>query len=281
VAYRNVGALAVREWGVSSDPGILLWPGLGFDSTYFLASASLLSGRIVAVDPPGFGRSPAPTVYSYEQLVESAVEVVRVCDCRAMVGHSIGGDVALGVAAEPPSNLGAVVLIDGGYLEPADAVELGMPDGSDRDEMVAYMREQQARFADWEAARTAFATLLDPEELTPAFEAAFRETFIELDGELRQAASPELLTDALMPFMTDPFDVRALASSIAIPTLLIAAGLPTRVRSTKQQAWERFAAMSPLIDVHVAEGWGHNPLLTASNDCAAVINAWLSRQLPA
>ena len=279
MAYRNVGALVVREWGVSSDPGILLWPGLGFSSTYFLASASLLSGRAVAVDPPGFGRSPAPPAYSYEQLVGSAAEVVRVCDCRAMVGHSLGGDIALSVAAEPPSNLRAVVLVDGGYLEPADAVELGMPGGSDRDEMVAYMREHKARFADWEAARTALATLLETEELTPALEVAFRETLTEVDGELRQTASPELLTDALMPFMTEPFDVRALASRAAIPMLLIAVGLPSHVRSTKQRAWEKFAALPPLIEVHVAEDWGHNPLLTAPNDCAALINAWLSEYL--
>lgn len=195
--------MGLREWGLRSDPGVLLWPGLGFSSAYFVGSAELFCGRAVAVDPPGWGPSPKPAAYSYDLLVEAAVDTIRVCDCRAMVGHSLGGDIALGVAAEPPSSLRAVVLIDGGYLEPADAVELGMPDGSDRNEMVAYMREHQARFADWEAAGTAFANLLDTEELTPACEAAFRETLIEVDGGFRQAASPELFADALMPFMTD------------------------------------------------------------------------------
>ena len=185
VAYREVGELAVREWGDPAEPGILLWPGMGFTSAYFAGSASFLPGRSVGVDPPGWGRSPVPSGSSYDHLVGLAVEAIRACDCWAMVGHSLGGDIALGVAGDPPPGLRAVVLVDGGYLEPADRVELGAPDAPDREAMVAAMREAEARFPDWESARAAIAQFVGTEELTPATEAAFRGTLTEVGGELR------------------------------------------------------------------------------------------------
>jgi pimeloyl-ACP methyl ester carboxylesterase len=279
VAYRSAGELAVREWGDPTEPGILLWPGLGFSSAYFLGSASLLPARAVAVDPPGWGRSPAPPSYSYEDLVGHAIEAIHVCDCRAMVGHSLGGDIALAVAVDPPPGLGAVVLVDGGYLEPSDGVELGLPDGSDRDAMVAFMREGEARFPDWESARGEIARLVGTDDITPATEAAFRETLTEADGELREAAPPEQSADMLMAFVTHPIDVGARAAAVRVPTLLIAAGLPPEVRGIKQRAWERFVATSPLIELQVAEGWGHHALLATPAECTAVISAWLSPHL--
>jgi pimeloyl-ACP methyl ester carboxylesterase len=279
MAYRKVGELAVREWGDPAEPGILLWPGMGFTSAYFAGSASFLPGRSVGVDPPGWGRSPAPSSYSYEHLVGLAVEAIRACDCWAMVGHSLGGDIALGVADDPPPRLRAVVMVDGSYLEPADRVELGAPDAADREAMVASMREAEARFPDWESARGEIAKFVGTEELTPATEAAFRETLTEVDGELREAAPPERAADMLMSFTSATTDVRARAAAVCVPTLLIAAGQPPESREIKQRAWESFAATSPLIELHVAEDWGHNALLATTRECTAVISAWLSPHL--
>jgi pimeloyl-ACP methyl ester carboxylesterase len=193
-----------------------------------------------------------------------------------MVGHSLGGDIALGVADHPPPGLRAVVLVDGGYLEPADRVELGAPDAADREAMVASMRQAEARFPDWESARGEIAKFIGTEDLTPATEAAFREMLTEVDGELREAAPPERSADLLMSLNRAAIDVRARAAAVQVPTLLIAAGQPPEFREIKQRAWESFAAASPLIDVHVAEDWGHNALLATTQECTAVIGAWLS-----
>jgi pimeloyl-ACP methyl ester carboxylesterase len=279
MAYRNVADLAVREWGDPAESGILLWPGMGFTSAYFAGSASFLPGRSVGVDPPGWGRSPMPSSYSYEHLVGLAVEAIRACDCRAMVGHSLGGDIALGVADDPPPGLRAVVLVDGGYLEPVDRVELGAPDAADREAMVASMRENEARFPDWETARGEIAKFVGTEELTPETEAAFRESLTEIDGELREAAPPERAADLLMSIASAAIDVRARAAAVCVPTLLIAAGQPPESREIKQRAWERFASASPLIELHLAEDWGHNSLLANTQECAAVMSAWLSPHL--
>jgi pimeloyl-ACP methyl ester carboxylesterase len=279
MVYREVGELAVREWGDSAEPGILLWPGMGFTSAYFAGSASFLPGRSVGVDPPGWGRSPAPSGYSYEHLVGLAVEAIRACDCWVMVGHSLGGDIALGVADDPPPGLRAVVLVDGGYLEPADRVELGAPDAADREAMVASMREAEARFPDWESAREWIAQFVGTEELTPATEAAFRESLTEVDGELREAAPPERSADLLMSLTSAGIDVRARAAAVCVPTLLIAAGRPPESREIRQRAWERFASASPLIELHVAEDWGHQALLATTQECTAIASAWLSPHL--
>ncbi len=129
------------------------------------------------------------------------------------------------------------MLVDGGYFEPADRVQLGMPDGSSLAAMVAFMRASESRFPDWQAARASIAAYLGTDEVTPAAEAAFRENMIEVDGELREAAPPERSAALFMPFMTDPVGVRARAAAVAVPTLLI-------------------------------------------DDCAAVIDEWLSLRLP-
>lgn len=279
IAYRQVAELAVREWGDPAEPGILLWPGMGFTGAYFAGTAALLPGRSVAVDTPGWGRSPTPSSYSYERLVGLAIETIRACDCAAMVGHSLGGDIALGVANDPPPGLRAVVLVDGGYLEAADRTDLGAPDTTDREALVASMRQAEARFPDWESARGEIAKFVGTDELTPAAEAAFRETLEEVDGELREAAPPERSADLLMSFTSGAGEVGARAAAIKVPTLLIAAGQPPEAREIKRRAWERFAAASPLIELHVAEDWGHNALLATPQKCAAVISAWLSPHL--
>jgi pimeloyl-ACP methyl ester carboxylesterase len=279
MAYRKVGDLAVREWGDTAGPGILLWPGMGFTSAYFAGSAPLLPSRSVGVDTPGWGRSPVPSSYSYEQLVGLAAEAIRACDCRAMVGHSLAGDIALGVAADPPPGLRAVVLVDGGYLEPADRVALGAPDAADREAVVAFMRQGEARFPDWETARGEIAKFVGTEELTPETEAAFRESLTEIDGEFREVAPPERAADLLTSITSAAIDVRARAAAVRVPTLLIAAGQPPESREIKQRAWERFAAASPFIELHVAEDWGHNALLANTQECTAVIGAWLSPHL--
>jgi pimeloyl-ACP methyl ester carboxylesterase len=218
------GFFCGRGWG---SPG----PTLQAARRFFPVARSAWTRRV-------WGRSPALSSYSYEHLVGLAVEAIRACDCWAMVGHSLGGDIALGVADDPPPGLLAVVLVDGGYLEPADRVELGAPDAGDREAMVASMREAEARFPDWETARGEIAKFVGTEELTPETEASFRESLTEIDGELREAAPPERAADLLMSITSAAIDVRARAAAVRVPTLLIAAGQPPESREIKQRALE-------------------------------------------
>ncbi len=273
VVERLIDGVAVSQWGERRAPGVLLWPGLGATGDYFTQAAPLIPGRAVAVDPPGFGRSPPLEPLSYERLVELAASLVADCDCRAIVGHSLGADVALGVAAQPPDGLRAAVLIDGGYLDAAARAQLGVPTGASRPELIAWVSANAPSFPDWDTAVRELAAMFGCEP-NPALEAYARRVLVEVDGEVRRdERHPERLADLLLAIVNQ--DLRARARSVAVPTLLIACAQPPATRPIREPAWREFAQASPLIEVHVAENWGHNPLLHDLDGSTALIAGWL------
>jgi pimeloyl-ACP methyl ester carboxylesterase len=268
--------IAVREWGDPGQAGILLWPGLGSTAAYFSALAPLLPGRVLAADPPGFGRSPPPDVYSYEGLVDAARAVIVEHGCQALVGHSLGADLALGVAAEPPDGLKAVVLIDGGYLDAATRGALGLPTDASRADLTAWMAENSPRFPDWDTAIREIGAMWEA-AATPEVEEAVRDAFVEVGGEVRQAAPPDRLADLLLAFLHEDIDDRARGTKM--PTLLIACGQPRERAAIKRPAWEVFAQASPVIELRVADEWGHNPPLQDAAGTARMIAEWLGPYL--
>jgi pimeloyl-ACP methyl ester carboxylesterase len=194
-----------------------------------------------------------------------------------MVGHSLGAYLAVALAAEPPPGLRAVVLIDGGYLSPGDLAELGWPDAqADRAELIAWLAKSVVRFPDWATAIREVAVMFDC-DVTPTLEAYLREVLVEVDGEVREAASPERLADLLVA--ARGHDIPALACDIAVPTLLIACGKPPAHRAVRQNAWQRFADASPKTELHVAETWSHNPIIQDPEASSNVIADWLQTHL--
>jgi pimeloyl-ACP methyl ester carboxylesterase len=106
---------------------VLYWHGIGLRSraslTLECAPALAERGlRIVAVDVPGWGRSPpldrrryAPTELA--DLAAAALDALEV-DRAAFMGFSWGADVGLHVAASHPDRLTSLVLLDAGYSDP-------------------------------------------------------------------------------------------------------------------------------------------------------------------
>jgi len=275
VERRLVEGVAVREHGDPAAPGVLMWPGLGSTSAYFDAVAEAMPGRAVAVDPPGFGGSSPLEPCTTERLVELADSVIGACGCQAMVGHSLGAYLAVAVAADPPAGLRAIVLIDGGYLNVDEMVALGQPPTSaGRSELIAWLRQHRLRFPDWETAIRAVAEMIFASNVTPELEAYLRAELVEVDGEIWDPASPERMADLLIAARSR--DVPSLARYIAIPTLLIAcAKQQLEHRALAESAWQRFAGASPQIDLHVAETWGHNPILQDPEAASRLIADWL------
>ena len=73
-------------------------------------------GRVIALDLPGFGRSgPPPGGYSIEAFVDAIAELVRQLDLPrvVVVGHSLGGPLAVRLAQRHPDMVDAVVLAAG------------------------------------------------------------------------------------------------------------------------------------------------------------------------
>jgi pimeloyl-ACP methyl ester carboxylesterase len=276
VAERLIGGLAVREWGNPAEPGILLWPGMGATGAYFDSLAPVLPWRGVAVDPPGCGGSPPLDPCALGHLVGLARGVVDACGCRAVVGHSLGGYVATGLAANPPAGLRAAVLIDGGFLEAEDYVALGLPVTSGRSELVAWMEANQAHFPDWDTAFGALAAMIGS-EVTAALRGYVRDVLVEVGGEVRERASPESMANLLLGVLDQ--DVGARARHVQIPTLLIACGEPADRRAIREQAWSRLAEVSSLIDLQVVEDWRHNPILQDPERATSMIVGWLERHI--
>ena len=276
VRERFVAGVGVREWGDSDEPGILLWPGLGASGAYFAGVAEALPGRAVAVDPPGFGRSPPLAPCTYARLVEVAAAVVEECDCRAMIGHSLGAYLGVGVATQPPPELRAAVLIDGGFLDVHGMAALGMPITAGSATLAAWMQANAPRFADWDTAIGELAKMFGAAP-TPVFAAYARELLAEVDGEIRDPSPPERLAELVLAVVRE--DAPAQAERIAVPTLLIASAHPAASRTVRENAWQPFADASPLIELHVAENWGHNPILQDPNAAAALITNWLEPHL--
>jgi pimeloyl-ACP methyl ester carboxylesterase len=276
VSERVVQGLAIREWGSPGEPGVLLWPGMGWTSGYFAGVASALAGRVVAVDPPGFGLSEPPAAYAFQTLLEQAAAVLKACDCHAVVGHSLGANIAVGLAAAPPPGLRAAVLIDGGFLDAAGLAQLGMPATASRAELVEWMAANELRFPDWASAIGQLAAMIGTTP-TPAIEAYLRGLLIERDGEICDPSVPDRLADMLLAVLEA--NAPALAPNVAVPTLLLACGQPPEHRAERQAAWERFAGDSPMIEVVVAEQWGHNPILQAPTESSELIGGWLRSRL--
>jgi pimeloyl-ACP methyl ester carboxylesterase len=268
--------VALREWGEPGQPEVLLWPGLGSTGAYFGAVAGALPGRAVAADPPGFGGSAPLEPCTFEHLVEVARATVSDRRCTAMVGHSLGAWVALGVGSDPPEGLRAIVLIDGGYMAARDLVATGLPVLSGRAEMVAFMQANELRFPDWGTAVRELAKMFLAEP-NPAFAAYVHDVMVEVDGEILESSNPERQADSVLALLGA--DVLALGAALKVPALLVASGQPERSRPLREKAWQDFVAASPLVELHVEDDWGHNPVLQFPEATGSLIGAWLERYM--
>jgi pimeloyl-ACP methyl ester carboxylesterase len=103
-----------REWG-DGAPVVALHP-LGLDSSGFEGFGRALARRglrTIAVDLPGFGRTPAPPMpLRPAVLAEPVIELARSLDSPPIaLGISLGGRVALEAALRAPDAFRAVIAI--------------------------------------------------------------------------------------------------------------------------------------------------------------------------
>ena len=73
------------------------------------------SFRVIRIDIPGHGKSPAiGYVHDMEMLAEMVMVLVKKLKLRkvCLVGHSLGGYLALAVAEKYPDNISKLVLIN-------------------------------------------------------------------------------------------------------------------------------------------------------------------------
>jgi pimeloyl-ACP methyl ester carboxylesterase len=128
---RNGASLAYEDVGMGSQP-IIFVHGWSCDHTAFEKQSKFFdrSHRVVSVDLRGHGESDAPD--EDYTMASFADDLAYVCTELGLVkptvvGHSMGGNVALELAARHPTIAGSIVLIDSVVFPPQsfrDALQL-------------------------------------------------------------------------------------------------------------------------------------------------------------
>jgi pimeloyl-ACP methyl ester carboxylesterase len=116
-APAQVGTLTVQTQGTHGRPVILI-PGLGSGAWVWkqVVPALARDHLVYTVTLAGFDGTPAPQGGDYLAQAERSLEKLiaeRHLDKPVLVGHSLGGTLALKLASEQPQLLGGVVAVDG------------------------------------------------------------------------------------------------------------------------------------------------------------------------
>jgi pimeloyl-ACP methyl ester carboxylesterase len=124
VPYAEVGGLQLYyERAGSGEPELLFVPGWCCDHTAFQPQFDHFARRhaVTALDPRGCGRSDRPD--DGYTIRDFADDVAGLCkeggiEKPVVVGHSLGGMIAVELAARHPSVPRALVLVDPGPIDP-------------------------------------------------------------------------------------------------------------------------------------------------------------------
>lgn len=271
----------VREWG-SEGPPIFFWHALGDHTSLQLVDAAPIlvdefGYRVMGVDAPGFGGSPRlpDERYQIPALIELAHDLLDTLGLDPVVwaGSSWGGIIGVQFAAAHPERLAALVLVDGGYLDPEHE------HGDSLDAARAYWRRQPGwRFPSWDAvladARGAFP------RWSPGMEEYVRSAYREENGEVVSTVGPDVYAAAMYGIdRSPPSSVHARLASIGVPVLLLGATEPPKENVRRIEWRARFSKTVPHAEVRILHGAPHLMLEARPEETARAIGEWL-RALP-
>ncbi len=110
-------AVRYHEWGDKESTTIICLHGLGSTGMSFIELGELFKDKyhIISVDLPGHGGTN--NIYNLDQLLRWLKESINSITTANyyLLGHSLGGWIALHYAATHPDKVNGVILLDGGY----------------------------------------------------------------------------------------------------------------------------------------------------------------------
>ena len=218
------------------------------------------SGRVLALDLPGHGQSDPVPHASVEAYARAVADVLVALGCApVVVGHSLGGSVAIALAALRPELVRGLVLI-------ASCVKLPLVD-SVGERLVAYLPGPLRRLLFFSMAKK---VLLASDAPADAIAITMREL---------RACRPETLQADVRAARA--MDLTPHASALDVPTLVLSG---SRDRLTTPALAERLSALIPGSRLHIVDGAGHMLPLEAADrvnrEIAAFVDS-LAAPLPA
>jgi pimeloyl-ACP methyl ester carboxylesterase len=235
------------EWGAPYNPPLLLIHGGSAHAHWWDHIAVDLAHdyRVLALDLRGHGDSEwaAPPSYEIDDYVEDIAALVAHLQLApfTLIGHSLGGLIALSYATRHAATLSALVVVDmGPRLQPSRRMQL--------------------------LSRIPAPIYRDEADLVHRFRLMPEETWAEpalLQHIARHSARP--LADGRLTlkidratFIRGPHDVSARLSSITCPTLLIRGGASQTLSLDKTK---EMAALCPRLQPREIPGAGHHVFL--------------------
>jgi pimeloyl-ACP methyl ester carboxylesterase len=233
--------LRVREWP-SDGPPILLLHGLASNSRIWddVAARLALRFHVAALDQRGHGLSDRPTDgFAFDKVAGDARAVADTLGLErpTVVGHSWGGNVALVFAATYPEATRALVLVDGGLIEPRANPDMTL------DRLLVDL-------APPDLTTLTFAQLLDRVQSGdagsywgPTAEATMRTSFEDTpDGRI----APRLTRENHLQIIRELWELRpsTLFEKVTCPTLLV----PARRSNPTGRAAQRWPERQRLIE---------------------------------
>lgn len=282
------GPVFVADYG-GDGPVMLLVHGLGGAHLNWMAVAPELTAhhRVYALDLPGFGRSPLggrrSTIAANVELLTRAITRLSPGPL-VLVGNSMGGLLSLGVAAQHPTLVDALVLVDPAVPAPGGE----FPPRIDR---VSRTFIATAFMPRWGARRLSRAVaLLGPESLVretirlvsadpSRIEPTVVDAHIALEAErLAESGWHESFysaTRSLVAILALKRKVFRWVDEVVAPTLLLEGD---RDRLVPVASARNLASLRPDWEYHEFAGAGHVPMLEVPAEFVEVVGDWLSRQ---
>ena len=247
------GVTLFYEEAGAGKPPMLLVHGIACDHTYMVHQIEHFrrQHRVVAVDLRGHGRSDAPQQeYTIEGYTDDLAWVCAQLGLHkpVVVGHSLGGEISLALAARYPDLPRSIVMLDSGLLPPEDR----LPSVRDFIE-----RLKTSRY---------------PEELRNYFS----NLFLPGDGDELKAHILESIVKTPQPVVTSTwengvfnYDIAAAATACRVPALYIEAGTP---RTDLNHLGELY----PQLTTGKTVGSGHFNQLVVPDQVNAMIERFLA-----
>lgn len=275
-------ALTLREWGEPGGTACLFWHSVGplgsgamlDPAAGPLADAGL---HVIALDAPGFGRSPAldADAYTLERLAGLVWAVADTLDLERpiLAGHSWGGAVAVTACGLRPGRVRALILYDSGHCDYADWPGADLT--ATREELIVSASED-TEVGSWEE----LLDLLRADDLVQAWTLhACREAVeIQPDGRVRLRVDTTARGVALYELTHGRASTAWPAIAAAeIPALLLLATKPDDVRDADEQLVPRFAEAVPHVEIS-RPGCRHAVFADLGVGAGEIVVDWLYRQ---